>query len=441
MFPMSYKISIIGGGSSIFTPQVIALFSQSKSLQGSTISLMDINEHRLGLMESLGRQLVEKTGADLIIESTTNRVESLTGANFVITSISVGGFDAWEKDLEIPAKYGIYVPFGDAIGPGGIFRAFRHAGPMVEMCKDLERVSPNAWVFNYTNPATTLCTMMLKESNIRVVSLCTNTVPLRNEKFMASWAGAKPGEIITPPPVGGINHCSGILDIRYKDGKDALPQIREKIRHPIVKWCLETYGILPLVWPHWLEFFPALCRLKSEYKGRVQGLTMDYGMPIKDMTHELERVRKWEDLVAGWVVGVGEVSIEAIPETEPVQVLDIIEAIIEDRNEVHVVNLKNHGAIDNMPDDCVVEVGSLVSAQGIEPIHAGRVPKALAAFWGLHLDVQDLTVEAALTGDRRIAQQAFELDPFIASKLTINETSRMLDEMLHAHAANLPQFQ
>ncbi len=212
---MSYKITIFGGGSSIFTPQLIALFSQSTSLRGSTISLMDINQQRLELMDSLARRLVEKTGADLHIESTTNRVESLTGTDFVITSISVGGFEAWEKDLEIPAKYGIYVPFGDSVGPGGIFRAFRHAGPMVGMCKDLERVAPHAWVFNYTNPATALCNMMLRESNIRVVSLCTNTVPLRNEKYMASWAGAKPGEIISPPLVGGINHCSGILEMRF----------------------------------------------------------------------------------------------------------------------------------------------------------------------------------------------------------------------------------
>lgn len=438
---MSHKISIIGGGSSIFTPQLIALFSQSKSLRGSTISLMDINPQRLELMNSLARQLVEKTGADLTIESTTNRVESLTGADFVITSISVGGFDAWEKDLEIPAKYGIFVPFGDSIGPGGIFRAFRHVGPMVDMCKDLERVSPHAWVFNYTNPATALCTVMLKETHIRVASLCTNTVPLRDEKFMSSWAGAKLGEIVIPPPVGGINHCSGILEMKYKSGRDAFPQIKERVRHPIVRWVLETYGILPLVWPHWIEFFPALCRLKSEYKGRVQGLTMDYGMPIKDMTQELARVRQWEDLVAKWVRGEGEASLEAIPKTEPVQVLDIIEAIIENRKEVHVVNVLNHGAIDNMPPDVVLEVACLVSGQGIEPIHAGKLPKALASFFGLHLDVQELTIEAALTGDRRIAQQAFELDPFISSKLTINETSQLLDEMLRAHAANLPQFQ
>jgi 6-phospho-beta-glucosidase len=90
---------------------------------------------------------------------------------------------------------------------------------MVGMCKDLERVSPHAWVLNYTNPATALCAMMLQESNIKVASLCTNTVPLRNEKFMASWVGAKPGEIVIPPPVGGINHCSGILEMRFKDGQ------------------------------------------------------------------------------------------------------------------------------------------------------------------------------------------------------------------------------
>jgi alpha-galactosidase len=392
-------------------------------------------------MANLARQLVDRTGADLKIESTTDRRQALTKTDFVITSISVGGFDAWEKDLEIPAKYGIYVPFGDSVGPGGMLRAFRHVRPMVEMCKELEAVAPEAWVFNYTNPATALCQAMLRESQMKVVSLCTNTVPLRDERFMASWVGVQPEELILPPPAAGINHCAGILEFRLKDGREAFPLIQQRVRHPVIRWGLDTYGILPYAWPHWQEFFPSLCKLEATYNGRVQGLPLSYGIPVKDMVNELARIRQWEELVAKWGRGEGEATLEAIPRTEPVQVVEVIEALVEDRKEVHVVNTVNHGAIENLPDDAVVEVSALISGQGIEPIHVGRMPKAIAALLRVYVANQELTVEAALTGDRRIALQAFELDPFVASRLTINETAKLLDEMLSAHAAHLPQFQ
>ena len=111
------KITIIGGGSSTFTPQLMRLFSESSILSGSTVTLMDVNADRLKMMAALSKRLVEKEGADLEVESTTDQRESLVDADFVITAISVGGFDAWEKDIEIPAKYGVYMPIADSIGP------------------------------------------------------------------------------------------------------------------------------------------------------------------------------------------------------------------------------------------------------------------------------------------------------------------------------------
>jgi len=438
---MTYKISMIGAGSSVFTPQVISMCIKSKALRGSTISLMDVNEQRLEVMATLAKKLVEKTGSELKIESTSDRVQCLTGTDFVITTIAVGGNKAWENDLEIPGKYGICGPYNDSIGPGGIMRAFRHVPIMVQMCKELEAVAPNAWVLNYTNPATALCWVMLRQSKIKVASLCTNTTPLRDPKFISSWVGVKPDDVVVPPPAAGINHCAGLLEIHLKDGRDAFQLIRQRIRHPVVRWALDTYGILPYAWPHWMEFYPSLCKLQAEYKGRIQGMPLGYGISVEDIKNDLARVRQWEDLVAKWVRGEGEVSLEAIPKTQPIQVVEVIEALIEDRKEVHVVNVLNHGAIDNLPSDAVVEVSALVSGQGIQPLHVGPLPKAIAAFLRVHLAVEELSFEAGLTGDRRLALQAFELDPFVSARLTPPETSRLLDEMLVAHAAYLPQFQ
>lgn len=438
---MSHKITVVGGGSSIFTPQLVALLTRAPLLSGSTICLMDINPQRLELMDALSRHLVESTGSDLHIESTTDRLQSLTGADFVITTIAVGGFDAWEKDIEIPARYGVYQPIGDSVGPGGILRSFRHVPLLVQICRELEQVSPDAWLLNYTNPATALCMAMARESRISVVSLCTNTVYLRDEKFFANWAGVKPGELLVPPPAAGINHCAGVLELHFKDGRDAFPTVLKRARNPIIRWGLEVHRFLPYAWPHWQEFYPSMCKLQGKYSGRLQGMTMSYGHPVHDMDQERARVHHWEELLARWRAGEVQVSVDSLPRTERVQVVEIIEALLGDREEVHVVNVPNRGAIDNLPDQAVVEVSAVVSRQGIRPIHVGPMPEGIAAFLRLHIAVQELTVKAALSGDRRLALQAFELDPFNAATLSLEQTSQMLDEMLSAQAAHLPQFQ
>jgi len=133
-------------------------------------------------------------------------------------------------------------------------------------------------------------------------------------------------------------------------------------------------------------------------------------------------------------------SLDALPKDEGVQVLQIIEAMLENRNQVHVVNVRNEGAISNLPDDAIVEVSALVGAYGIKPVHVGDLPGALAATLRNHIAVQELTVEAALSGDRKVALRAFQQEPHIAAKLTPKETERLLDELILAHAKYLPRF-
>ena len=437
---MSYKIAVIGGGSSTFTPQLMQLFMASPLLRGSTIALMDIDVRRLETMDRLCRLLVQKEGAELTIESTTERRASLAGADFVVTAIAVGGFDAWEKDIEIPARYGIYMPIADSIGPGGMMRAFRHIPPLVAMCQDLEEVAPDAWVFNYTNPATANCVAMRRESAVEVVSLCTCSVIPRLAEDLADLAGVEPEDLALPAPAGGLNHCAAVLDLRLKDGRNLLPQVKERVTQPVIRWGLENYGIMPYCWIHWTEFYPALCRLDEEYRGRLQGLRMKYGRFVHDMEKERARAQRWEQLVERLAQGETEISLDVLPRDETVQVVQIVEALIENRNEVHVVNVPNQGAIDNLPAEAIVEVSSLVGGYGIQPIHVGPLPEAVAAALRQHISVQELTVQAALTGDRHIALQAFLQDPQVASTLTPEDTAALLDELLAAHAEHLPQF-
>ncbi len=438
---MAYKITIIGGGSSTFTPQLMRLFMASQVLHGSTITLMDVDAHRLEVMDTLCKRLVEREGARFTIESTTDRRKSLVGADFVIAAISVGGMDAWEKDIEIPARYGIYMAIADSIGPGGIMRALRHIQPLVAVCKDLEEVSPKAWLFNYSNPATALCMAMRRASSVQAVSLCTCSILPRLLDEMAEERGMELGDLMLPAPAGGLNHCAAILELRFKDGRDALSLIPDRFVEPVTRWVLDTYGILPYCWSHWTEFFPSLSQLEGEYTGKLQGAPMKYGMHVHDMAHERARSRQWEELAEQLARGEGgETTWASLPTDEGVQVVQLIEALIENRNEVHVVNVPNQGAIENLPADAIVEVSALVGGYGIQPIHVGRLPEAVAAVLRQHITAQELTVEAALTGDRRILRQAFLHDPQVAAKLTPEKAMALLDELLKAHAVHLPQF-
>ena len=438
---MSNRVTIIGGGSSTFTPQLMRLFLESEVLKGSTITLMDIDPHRLEVMDRLCNQLVGKEGADLEIESTTDRRESLVDADFVIGAIAVGGLDAWEKDIEIPAKYGVYMPIADSIGPGGMMRGFRHIPELVGVCRDLEEVSPDAWVFNYANPSTACAMAMRRATSIKTVGLCTCSGMPRNAVHLADWAGVEPEELQVPAPAGGLNHCAAILELRLKDGRDALEFIRQRTTQPVIKWGLENYGVLPYCWGHWTEFYPSLLRLEEEYTGRLQGLRMNYGMMVHDMDRGRARAGHWEQLTEKWARGEEEkVSLDVLPSAEAVEVVEIIEALLVNRNAVHVVNVPNQGAVENLPAEAIVEVSALVGAYGIQPIHVGPLPEPVAATLRQHITVQELTVEAALTGDRRIALQAFLQDPQIAAKLTPEETAALLDDLLKAHADYLPQF-
>jgi len=486
---MGKKITIIGGGSTMFTPHLLRLFLQSPLLAGSTITLMDVDAKHLDTMATLARRLVAAEDAHLTIESTTDQRVSLVGADFVIVAISVGGMNAWEADIEIPGRYGVFTEVHDSIGPGGMMRAFRHVPILASITRDLAEVSPDAYVFNYTNPAAANSMAMRTTPSIKSFSLCSCVALPMTPQWLAAWAGVPADALAMPPIVAGLNHCAGIVDLRLKDGTDALALIRERdaaavarsmqqvvegtdaamvkraheayggdqealfnrflrstgLTESVVPWIMETYGLVPYCWTHWMEFFPELQRLTEPYEGRAQGLHMKHGVTIFDMKEKRARVSKWQDLADRWSSPdhAGEVSLAALPageEDQGIEVVDVIEAILENRNTVRIVNTTNHGSIDNLPDDTIVEVNAVVGSYGIQPLHVGPLPEALAARLRLHASVQKLTVEAALTGDRHTALQAFQLDPLISSRVEPQDTARMLDEMLAANARYLPQF-
>jgi alpha-galactosidase len=440
---MAYKITIVGGGSTTFVPPLMKLLIDSSPLRGSTIVLMDIDAQRLGLMTAVARKLVAQSGADLKIESATNRRQALSGTDFVIVSIAMGGFDMYECDLEIPARYGIFTLGGETVGPGGLMNACRHIPVLVEICRELEEVAPDAWLFNYTNPDTCVTMAMERVSSIKKVALCTCSSIPRHPERLARETGLPAEDLVTPVPVGGLNHCPAVLELRLRDGRDAFPLALPRIEKPLVKHMLERYNVLPYCAGHWTEFYSSHTRLAEPYRGHVQGLELMYGRRVRDMAQFRRRVREWEAVAKCWLEsGEGEDAVfgSRLTTGEGIEVVDVIEALIENRNEVHAVVTTNHGAIPNLPFNAVVEVSAIVGGYGIHPVHVGPLPEPIAANLRQHVDVFELVVEAALTGDRKVALDALLLDAQTSAVLTPLETEKMLNEMIAAEADFLPQF-
>jgi len=440
---MSHKVTIIGGGSSSFVPVLLRRLIQSESLRDSTVTLMDVDERRLGVMRELGDKLVEGESSPLRVRSTLDQREALTGADFVIAAISVGGMDAWAQDLEIPGRYGLVMHVGDSVGPGGVMRALRNIPVLASVARDVAEVAPGAYVFNYTNPAPTeAMAMRAAAPDVKTFALCSCTGHPSSAEWLAEQAGVEPGRIAMPPVVGGINHCASVQRLRLTDGTDAMPLVRERATNPIVKWALDTYGVLPYCWSHWVEHYPQMQWLEAPYSGTAQGVAMRYGITTHDMAYERARVAELEGLAERWTAaGAGPVTLADLPpgdEDWGIEVIDIMQSIVENRPRTFVVNAPNHGAIPNLPDDAIVEVNCLVNGYGIQPVFAGPLHEALAAHLQHYVAFERQVVKAALSGDRRDALHAFLLDPNVQARLELEQIDSLLDEMLEANRQWLP---
>ena len=438
------NVTVIGGGSSSFVPPLLRHLLRSDAMRGTTLTLMGPTESRLRVMEDPARN-VAGHAARLRVRSTRDQREALTDADFVIVAIAVGGNDAWENDIEIPGRYGIFMPVADSIGPGGIMRGLRNAPVLASVARDVAEVAPQAWIFNYSNPATICALAMQTVPEVRSLSLCSCTAMPADTGWLAAQAGVEPDEILMPAIVAGLNHCAGVTELRVADGRDGLALARERATEPVVRWVLDTYGVLPYCWLHWTEFFPQLQRLTEPYEGQAQGLGLRYGTRIHDLGEDRERVEQWAELARRWSApGADPVTLENLPasdEEDGILVIDMIESILDNRGDIHLINTVNGAAIPNLPADAVVEVAARIGADGVRPLPAGPLPETYAAHLRDYVALQQMAVRAALNGSRRDALHAFLLDPVTRSRLDMDQTQALLDEMLEANAPHLPRFQ
>lgn len=426
------KIAMIGAGSVVFARRLLADMLSYPQLSESTVHLMDIDQSRLQLIASLAEKMAAQEGLPTRIEATTDRQEALDGANYVITMIQVGGLEAFELDIAIPNRYGIDQTVGDSLGPGGVFRGLRTIPVLVDICHDMERCCPEALLINYANPMAMNCWAMNTATKIRNVGLC-HSVQGTAER-LASFLGAPMSEVSYW--VAGINHMSWFLRFEWK-GEDAYPLLWKAMANPNtyaqekVRWeIMRHFGYFVTESSHHMSEYVPYFRKRPELVQKFVTPRWDYLQVCKNgWQPHYEEVRRQI---------AGEVPIEIGRSHEyGMQIINAMETNVP--TSVNG-NVANRGLVTNLPDGCCVEVPCLVDKTGLHPCHVGNLPPQCASLNRSNINVQELAVKAALTGDREAARMAVALDPLTGALLTLDEISEMVNEMFAAEAAYLPQF-
>lgn len=442
------KIVIIGAGSTVFTPGLIADLTGSDYLKDATVALVDINPKAAATMARYAERVSRERGANLKIEHTTDRRDVLADADFVTVTIAVGGARAWERDVRIPEAHGVWQTVGDSVGPGGVFRALRHVPELVGIARDMEELCPNAWLFNYTNPLTPLVRAVHKATGIKAVGLCHGVLHTRAE--IARELGLQPAELSVT--VAGLNHLGWVLDLRH-EGHDVYPRYRELVNgwlqdppaadpdnpyhgfQEVSARLMDLYGYYPSPGDrHVAEFFPFFLRQGEDNR-------LQYGTQTGlDMTNTIlaSRDSRW-DRIAAQATGESDLDARLFDEArEGERVIAIIEAIMTDKPLTEMaVNVRNDGLIPNLPLDAVVEVPGLIDGRGVHGVAMGPLPEGIAGILAARARQQELMVDAALSGSRALALQAMLADPLVPS---VEAAEAMLDDALTEHARFLPGF-
>jgi len=435
------RICFVGGGSYNWMPKLLGDLALERELSG-TIVLHDINPTALNDIQAYGRKLMATTGAEFNIETTTDLERGLDGAEFVVVTITTGGLETMRLDLEIPERYGIYQSVGDTVGPGGLSRALRNVPVLVQIAKTMERVCPDAWMLNLTNPLTVLTRAVSLTTSVKVMGLCHELFGVRGA--LIRMFGGTPDDFQWR--VAGINHLIWLLDMTIR-GQDGLAMVRDFVssgksvplppsrgawHEPFVdRWQLklklfELYGALPAAGDRHLAEFFSWCLTDATQRGA------DLGVLLTSIADRQQQVGSARAAVRAAIEG-------EFPEVvrSPEATADIIAAVANGRSTRTIVNLPNTGQIDNLPRGAVVETLAEITSAGAFPHTVGALPLGVLSTLEPHVANQELIVHAALTGDRQLALQAIVNDPLVAS---LDIARSLLDDLLEAHAPLLPLF-
>jgi 6-phospho-beta-glucosidase len=417
------KIAIIGAGSS-YTPEIIEeIHRRRERFPATQITFMDIDTERLEIMLGFCRRFADHLGCDIQLDATTSRREAIRDARFVLTQIRVGGNAQRILDEKIPLKYGVIGQ--ETTGPGGMFKALRTIPPMLEIARDIEEISSNAWIINYANPTGMIAEAVIKHSDVTITGLCAGGNFPRDHAVES--LGVAPQDVFYN--YFGLNHLNFGYNLRVK-GIPLTDAEYEKVVSGSSWGSLdpELLRLLKLVPSPYLQYF--FHRQKNVQDAHSK--TLSRGEQVQLVEKEVfdayadpNQVTKPEALNKRGGGGYSDIA------------LDVMEAAYNNDDKFIVINTANQGAVPNLPDDAVLEVPCMVNASGIFPLRQPDIPQTV---WGLVAAVKNyeqLVVEAAVTGDRDTALLALLAHPLVGD---YEKAKALLAEMLEANRQFLPQF-
>ena len=463
------KITFIGAGSTIFARNLLGDILSFPELAESTITLFDIDDERLGTTEKVAKRLAGALGAHPKIEMTKDRRAALDGADYAICMFQIAGYKPGTvTDFEIPKKYGLSQTIADTLGIGGIMRGLRTIPVLLDTCRDMEELCPEVTFLNYVNPMAMNCWAISRASKIKTVGLCHSVqgtaeqiardinVPIEEINYIAA----------------GINHMAFYLRFERKQNGDVenlYPRVRQVIEEGRVPdWNRVRYEMFKRLGyfvtessEHFSEYTPWF--IKRDRPDLIE----KFNIPIDEYIRRCEvQIAGWEltkdtienpnvsvdrDAVSKKILAAGGTEREAWWASEAAANFDnvqqsheygsfIIHSLETGIPRVVYGNVPNNGLIDNLPQGCCVEVPCLVDRNGVQPTKIGALPPHLSALMQTNVNVQALTVEAALTCKREHIYHAAMLDPHTAAELDLDQIWNMVDDLIEAHGDWLPRY-
>ncbi len=436
------KIAFVGAGSLGFTRTLVIDMMSYEDLADSTISLIDVDERRLDYAKRAVDRIMQAGSYPAKVAATLDRAEGLKDADIVIITILADGVKGFRPEIEIPMKYGVDFNVGDSYGTAAVFRTLRTLPPMIDICRDVEKHAPNAYVLNYTNPMSMLCRGLHRATSVRLVGLCHSVQGLAEE--IAEWIGVPGDDVIWD--CAGINHQAWLLRFERKNGENLYPLLREAVEKPEI-WRKDIVRN---------EMFKALGYYVTESSGHnseynwwfrkrpdliekycTHGEDWNPGVHGIILQEYADADETWVKELADYAEGRVEIDLGASDEYAS----RIVRGLLYDETFKFNATVPNEDLIANLPDKTAVEVPVIADKSGFSAIHVGDLPLQCAALNHVNAMVVELTVESALRGDPVAAYHACCYDPLAAAKLSLAEIKEMVGDLFEAQAPLLPQFE
>lgn len=426
------KIAVIGGGSS-YTPELVeGLINGYEEMPVSELWLVDIEEGRekLEIVGSLAKRMVQKSGRPITVKLTLDRREAIQGADYVTTQMRVGQLEARKLDEHIPIKHQVIGQ--ETTGPGGMFKALRTIPVILDICRDIEELAPEAWMLNFTNPAGMITEAVTKYSQVKTVGLCNS--PINFKKSLAEAYGTSEHQVL--PEFVGINHLHWVTSALV-NGQERMPELLagkgeyNATNVPTLGWDPQFLQSLHAVPTYYLKYYYMTDEMLKEEQESLEsnGTRADVVSRVEKELFQLYADESLEEKPKQLEQRGGAYYSEAA--------VQLMKSLYLGRNDIQTLNVPNGAIYDFLPKDASIEINCVVTSAGPIPLKPMHVPEAIKGLLHAVKIYESLAIAAAVSGDRGLALQALVHHPLVPS---VAVAKVLLEEMLEAHKRYLPTF-